>query len=60
MSRNVEAILLVISGEPGENTAKAWDTETEDKQIPSHIFLSRVRRNPARAAAENVLKALSS
>ena len=37
ISRNVEAMLLGKSRVPGEMLAKQ-DTETENKQIPSHMF----------------------
>ena len=38
MSRNVEAMLLVKSEGAWRSAGQAWDTETEDKQIPSHMF----------------------
>ena len=38
MSRNVEAMLLVKSEGAWRNAGQAWDMETEDKQIPSHMF----------------------
>ena len=38
MSRNVEAILLVKSEGAWRIAGQAWDTETEDQQIPSHML----------------------